>query len=89
MSEVGQRIAVVLSARERLILIFEEATSASGGHKEEMIRQTFGFSATRYQQLLLGMLDRQDAEEEFPQLVHRLRRLTLDRPARRRGRAAA
>ncbi|MDN4598440.1 DUF3263 domain-containing protein [Leifsonia virtsii] len=81
-------MGVVLSSRERLILIFEEANPAAGGHKEERIRQTFGFSATRYQQLLLGMLDRQDAEEEFPQLVHRLRRLTLERQALRRGRAA-
>lgn len=79
----------MLTPRERLILTFEETTPGVGGSKEERIRQTFGFSATRYHQLLLSLLDRQDAEAEFPQLVHRLRRLTLARQAERRGRPAA
>lgn len=78
----------MLTPRERLILKFEDAHPASGGSKDERIRTAFGFSAVRYYQQLYALAARQDAEEAFPQLVHRLRRLAVERSARRRARAA-
>lgn len=78
----------MLTPRERLILTFEEMHPTPGGTKDETIRETFGFSAVRYYQQLQALMSRQDAEEEFAQLVHRMRRLSLSRSARRADRAA-
>ena len=88
MSVVSQRIEVVLTPRDRLLLTFEELHPKPGGTKDEEIRQAFGFSAVRYYQQLHALLPTMDAEAEFPQLVHRLRRLALEREERRRDRAA-
>jgi hypothetical protein len=85
---VRQRIESVLTPRDRLLLTFEDTYPKPGGTKDERIRQTFGFSAVRYYQQLNALAGRQDAEEEFPLLVHRLRRLSVERARRRSKRAA-
>lgn len=77
----------MLTPRERLVLTFEDMHPA-GGTKEEAIRQTFGFSPTRYYQIVERLTGQQDAEAEFPMLVHQLRRQALDKAAARRARAA-
>lgn len=77
----------MLTPRDRLILTFEE-THPHGGTKEEAIRQTFGFSPARYYQIVDRLTGQQDAEAEFPMLVHQLRRQAIDKAAARRARAA-
>lgn len=81
-------VVVVLTPRERLILTFEEQYPKAGGMKDQRIRETFGFSAVRFYQQLYALAGRQDAEEEFPQLVHRLRRLMAKRSDARSRRVA-
>lgn len=76
----------MLSPRERLILYFEDAHPQTP-FKEEQIRSAFGFSAVRYYSQLHHLIGRQDAEEEFPMLVHRLRRMLVER-ADKRARAS-
>lgn len=78
----------MLTPRERLILEFETIHPKAGGTKDDQIRRTFGFSAVRYYQQLHALTWRQDAEEEYPQLIHRLRRLMQQRAEKRRDRAA-
>jgi len=70
-----------LSAEDRAILEFERESWRSRTPKERAVRENLGLSATRYYQLLNGLLDRPDALAFDPMLVGRLRRL---RDARRR-----
>lgn len=81
------RIVRMLTPRERLLLYFEDAHPDTPV-KEEQIRSTFGFSAVRYYSQLHQLIGRQDAEAEFPMLVHRLRRLVLERADARARRTA-
>lgn len=74
-----------LSERDLKILAFERQWWRHAGAKEHAIRDAFGFSATRYYQLLGDLIDRPEAMEHDPMLVKRLRRL---RAARQRERAA-
>ncbi|MGH3344363.1 MAG: DUF3263 domain-containing protein [Carbonactinosporaceae bacterium] len=74
-----------LSERERAILAFERQWWKYTGAKEQAIRELFDMSATRYYQLLNGLLDRPEALVHDPMLVKRLRRL---RSARQRARSA-
>ena len=64
-----------LSDRERQILAFERRWWRHAGAKEQAIRDAFGFSATRYYQLLNAVLDNPAALAAEPMLVGRLRRL--------------
>jgi hypothetical protein len=73
-----------LSARDRRILTFEEQRWRYPGAKEQAIRAEFGISATRYYQILNGLLDRPEALRQHPMLINRLRRL---REARQRARS--
>lgn len=75
-----------LSERDRQILDFERESWMLDVPKERAVRERFGFSAARYQQLLNRLIDRPEALEHDPMLVRRLRRL---REARRRKRVAA
>jgi hypothetical protein len=75
-----------LSPRDRDLLDFERAWWQQQGPKERAIRQRFGFSAARYQQLLNRTIDLPEALAYDPMLVRRLRRL---REQRRRRRVAA
>jgi hypothetical protein len=73
-----------LTAREEQILVFERKWWKHAGSKEQAIRDTFDLSATRYYQVLNGLLDNPAALVFDPMLVGRLRRLRSTR-ARARG----
>jgi hypothetical protein len=73
-----------LTERERRILAFEQQWWKHAGAKEQAIRDTFGLSATRYYQLLNGLLDRPAALAAEPVLIGRLRRLRSSRARNRR-----
>ncbi len=64
-----------MTDREREILAFERRWWRNAGAKEQAIRDTFDLSATRYYQLLNGLLDNPAALAAEPMLVSRLRRL--------------
>ena len=74
-----------LSDRDLELLAFERQWRRYAGAKEQAIKETFGFSATRYYQLLGELIDRPEALQQDPMLVKRLRRL---RCTRQRERAA-
>lgn len=73
-----------LTEREELIITFERKWWKHAGSKEQAIRDTFGLSATRYYQLLNGLLDNPAALEHDPVLIGRLRRLRSTRARTRR-----
>ncbi|WFE95057.1 DUF3263 domain-containing protein [Micromonospora sp. WMMD987] len=73
-----------LTERERRILAFEQQWWRHAGAKEQAVRDTFGLSATRYYQLLNGLLDRPAALAAEPLLIGRLRRLRASRARNRR-----
>jgi hypothetical protein len=74
-----------LDELERHILDFEREAWRLYIPKDRAIRETFGFSTTRYHQLLHRTLDRPAALAYDPMLVRRLRRL---RELRRKRRTA-
>ncbi|MEP6462560.1 MAG: DUF3263 domain-containing protein [Frankiaceae bacterium] len=74
-----------LTKRDAEILAFERQWWNYAGSKEQAIRDLFDMSATRYYQVLNGLLDRPEALAADPMLVKRLRRL---RDARQRARSA-
>lgn len=73
-----------LTDREREILAFEQKWWKHAGSKEQAIRDAFDLSATRYYQLLNGLLDNPAALAADPVLVARLRRLRSARARTRR-----
>ncbi|MER5458210.1 DUF3263 domain-containing protein [Micromonospora sp. NPDC002389] len=73
-----------LSERDREILAFERQWWRHAGAKEQAIRDRFGLSATRYYQLLNGLLDNPAALAADPVLVGRLVRLRASRARNRR-----
>ncbi len=77
--------AAMLSERDRGILEFERQWWKYAGAKEQAIRDLFEMSATRYYQLLNGLIDTPEALAFDPMLVKRLRRL---RASRQRARSA-
>ena len=78
-----------LTERERQVLAFERQWWRRPGAKEQAIRDLFGFSSTRYYQLLNGLLDNPYALAYDPVLVKRLRRLRASRTrTRTAGRVA-
>lgn len=78
-----------LTERERQVLAFERQWWRRAGAKEQAIRDLFGFSSTRYYQLLNGLLDSPLALAYDPVLVKRLRRLRASRTrTRTAGRVA-
>ncbi|MFF3864382.1 DUF3263 domain-containing protein [Micromonospora sp. NPDC001898] len=76
--------AAGLTERERRILAFEQQWWRHAGAKEQAIRDGFGLSATRYYQLLNGLLDNPAALAAEPVLIGRLRRLRSSRARNRR-----
>jgi hypothetical protein len=74
-----------LSERSRSILEFERQWWKYAGAKEQAIRELFDMSATRYYQVLNGLLDDPAALEFDPMLIKRLRRM---RASRQRARSA-
>jgi hypothetical protein len=73
-----------LTHREQQILAFERQWWRHAGAKEQAIRDTFQLSATRYYQVLNGLLDKPAALAADPVLVGRLRRLRSTRARSRR-----
>lgn len=78
-----------LTDQERQVLAFERQWWRYAGAKEQAIRDQFGLTATRYYQILNGLLDNPSAMEFDPLLVKRLRRLRERRQRARTGRAVA
>ena len=74
---------MMLTDRDRAILDFERTWWTESGPKEQVIRERFDLSGTRYYQLLNELLDSPEALEYDPLVVRRLRRL---RDRRRRAR---
>lgn len=74
-----------LSDRDREVLAFEREWWKHAGSKERAVRERFGFSVTRYYQIVNELIDSPAALEEDPMLVRRLRR---QRATRQRQRAA-
>ena len=74
-----------LTEDQAAILAFERQWWKYPGAKETAIVERFGFTATRYYQVLNALLDEPAALEADPMLVRRLRRL---RDARRAQRSA-
>lgn len=82
----GQRApAPELDDRSKRILDFEREAWRLDVPKARAIRERFGFSPTRYHQLLHRAVDHPGALAYDPMLVRRVRRL---REARRRRRVA-
>ncbi|GAB1643392.1 DUF3263 domain-containing protein [Krasilnikovia sp. MM14-A1259] len=73
-----------LTEREEQILAFERKWWKHAGSKEQAVRDAFGLSATRYYQVLNGLLDNPAALEQDPVLIGRLRRLRSARARTRR-----
>jgi len=73
----------VLDDLERRVLDFERAAWRLQVPKDRAIREAFGFSTTRYHQLLHRAVDRPAALAYDPMLVRRLRRLRALRRKRR------
>lgn len=73
-----------LSERELQILAFESKWWKHAGSKEQAIRDEFDLSATRYYQLLNGLLDNPAALAHDPVLIGRLRRIRSTRARTRR-----
>ena len=72
-----------LTDRDRAILDFERGWWSQSGSKEDAIKARLDLSATRYYQLLGGLVDSTAAEQYDPLVVRRLRR---NRAVRRRTR---
>jgi Protein of unknown function (DUF3263) len=72
----------VLDEGQRRILEFERRWWRRAGAKEQAILDVFGFSPTRYHQLLNALLDEPAALAFDPVLVNRLRRLRAGRTLR-------
>ncbi len=74
-----------LTDRDREILAFERQWWKYAGSKEAAVRDLFDMSATRYYQVLNGLIDNPAALAHDPMLIKRLRRL---RASRQRSRSA-
>lgn len=62
-----------LTDLERDVLSFERQRWKHAGAKQAAVRERVGLSSTRYHKLLNALLDRTEALEHDPLLVHRLR----------------
>lgn len=72
-----------LDERDQRILAFERQWWKLEGSKEQAIRDEFGFSPTRYYQLLNRLIDRPEALAFDPMTVKRLRRRRAERQRQR------
>ena len=75
-----------LTDRDREVLAFERHWWKYAGAKEQAIKELFDMSATRYYQVLNGLLDNPAALEADPMLVKRLRRMRASRQRQRSAR---
>lgn len=77
---------MTLNERDREILAFEREWFKHLGAKDRVVRERFGFSATRYYQILNELIDSPEAMAEDPMLVKRLQRLRASRQRMRQAR---
>lgn len=75
-----------LTNEEQAVLDFEAQQWTYPGAKEQAIRETFDWSATRYFQVLNALLDRPESLAYAPLLVKRLQRLRSARAGQRSAR---
>lgn len=75
-----------LSERDARILDFERNWWQHAGAKEKAVREEFGFSATRYYQVLGTLIDSPAALVYDPMLIKRLQRIRDARIAARSAR---
>lgn len=75
-----------LTYAEKCILQFADRRFPTPGHREQAIRDEFGYSATRYYQVLNALLDRPEAAQAYPVTVGRLRRQRETRRVQRSNR---
>ena len=68
-------LAAAREERIRRLLDFEAGWLSHGGAKARAIRAEFGWSTTRYYQVLDGLLEAPEAVQHDPMLVRRLLRL--------------
>lgn len=78
-----------LSQQERQILDFERQWWKHAGSKEQAVTELFGFSASRYYQMLNVLVDSPAALAYDPMLVKRLRRMRQARYEARTSRQVA
>lgn len=76
----------MLTVRDHMMLDLEQSWWAYPGRKDTVIRETFSMPSTRYYQCLNALIDRPEAEAEYPLLVRRLRRLRVERARQRSAR---
>ncbi|KNX38158.1 hypothetical protein VV01_15000 [Luteipulveratus halotolerans] len=84
--QAQQPAGAQLTERDEQILAFERQWWKYPGAKEQMIRERFDMSSTRYYQVLNTLLDNPVALEHDPMLVKRLRRLRASRQKQRSAR---
>lgn len=75
-----------LTPRDLEVLEFERLRFKHAGAKESQILERWGWSPTRYHQVVNQLIDRPEALEYDGQLVNRLRRLRDRRQQQRRAR---
>ena len=85
-SDPASEASAALDERSREVLDFEREAWKLTVPKQRAIRERFGFSPSRYHQLLHRIIDRPEAVAYDPMLVRRLRRV---RAVRRRSRTAS
>lgn len=68
-------LAAAREQRIRRMLDFEAGWASHGGAKARAIRAEFGWTTTRYYQVLDGLLETREAVQHDPMLVRRLLRL--------------
>ncbi|MDQ3210789.1 MAG: DUF3263 domain-containing protein [Actinomycetota bacterium] len=83
MPSVDVTTAAELDQRSRDLLDFERESWKLRVPKERAIRQRFGFSSTRYHQLLNRVIEEPAALAYDPMLVRRLQRVRESRRQRR------
>lgn len=76
-----------LSDRDKEVLEFTRLTWRYLGAKETAVLDRFGWTLTRYGQVLMHLIDQPAAEVYDAQLVRRLRRVRDERQAQRNARA--
>lgn len=80
---VNQKTPTALDERSRGLLDFERESWKLSVPKERAIRERFGFSATRYHQLINRVIEEPAALAYDPMLVRRLQRVREVRRQRR------
>lgn len=74
-SEAVKASESTLSERDRRILDFEREWDRPAGQKVDAVREEFGFTVTRYYQVLNTLIDSPAAIVYDPMLVRRLQRV--------------